>query len=182
MMNGEIPKQGASRRTGRDPDRLEFKSGGGLQILFGFPFLFVGILAVLTCIGLIPLEGEGGELSIMAAGFFGVVFMAVGGGILFGRSGLSIDRRLGEAVQWRRLVIPIERRVHALDRFDRVRLEIRREEGAVTYPVLLQGKDAAEGIIVEQTADYRQARQTAEELALFLGKPLEDVVPARAGF
>lgn len=181
MADGLFRKATRFRRSSRDPEVLAFRHGGGWQILFGFPFLMVGILAILTCIGLLPLDGEGGEGAIMAAGFFGAVFAVVGVVLLLGRSGVIVDRRRGEAVQWRGLIVPFEWRAHALERFDRVRLEIRRDERGATYPVLLRGGGDAEAIIVEQTGDYLRARQTAEKLALFLGKPLEDLTLVMAG-
>jgi hypothetical protein len=182
MVDGLFRKATRFRRSSQDPDVIAFKHGGGWQILFGFPFVIVGILAILTCVGLLPLEGEGGEGAIMAAGFFGIVFTAVGVVLLFGRSGVIIDRRRGEVVQWRGLVVPFEWRARALERFDRIRLEIRRDERGASYPVLLRGGDPAETIIVEQTGDYLRARRTAENLALFLGKQLEDLSLVIAGF
>jgi len=163
-------------RRKADPDVIAFKHGGGWQTLFGFPFLAVGVLSILTCVGILPLGGEeDGEWAIMAAGFFGVVFAGLGAVLIFGRSGVLIDRRQGQVVQWRGLLVPFERNARALDRFDRVRLEIRRDERGASYPVLLKGRDAAEAIIVDQPGDYRRARRTAEKLALFVGIPLEDL-------
>lgn len=164
--------------SGRDTERIEFKRGGGAQTLFGIPFISVGVLALLTCIGLIPMEGEGGEMAFMAAGFFGAAFAVLGALLLFGRSGLTIDRRLGEVIQWRGLIVPISKTTYPLARFDRVRLERRGEGEGRDYAVLLLGKDIPEAVLVEQIDDCRLAMRTAERLALFLEKPLEDLTGA----
>jgi len=111
----------------------------------------------------------------MAAGLFGAVFAALGGLLLFGRSGLTIDRRLGEVVQWWGVIVPVSRNTHPLAGFDRVRLECRSEGEGRVYAVLLHGKDISESVLVEQPADYRLAKRTAEGLALFLERPLEDL-------
>lgn len=181
MAEGRLEMAGRLLRGAAGPDVIVFRHGGGWQTLFGFPFTIVGILAILTCIGLLPMEGGGGEGAIMAAGFFGVVFTALGAVLLFGRSGLLIDRRRDEIVQWRALIVPLEWRARPLGGFDRVRLDIRRDERGPTYQVLLRGGNAAETIVVEQTGHYPRAKRTADKLALFLGKPLEDLPAASSG-
>jgi len=157
-----------------DPDIIRISSGGGCLTVFGIPFFLVGILALLTCVGVLPLRGDGGELSLMAAGLFGAVFTGVGGVLIFGRSGLIIDRGRNQVVQWQGLVIPLKRIVHRLDRFVAVRLERDRQEKSILYKVQLKGDDATETIAVESLSDYGRARQAAEELSRFLRKPMED--------
>jgi hypothetical protein len=78
------------------------------------------------------------------------------------------------------LIIPFKRIVHPLDQFVAVRLERDREEKGTLYPVLLKGELPAGTVRVESPSDYAGARRTAEELARFLGKPMEDASSGRA--
>lgn len=179
MKNGSFRVDGLFRRSGGDPDVMATKSGGGCLVLFGLPFFLVGLLAVLTCIGLLPLQGDGGELSIMASGFFGIIFMIMGAALILGRSGWIIDRRQGRVVEWHGLIVPLKRTVHPLAQFEGVRLDCRREGKTADCSVQLTAAGDAAGLTVERTADYRQARRTAEELARFLKRPLEEISQGR---
>jgi len=75
------------------PDRLEIRSGGGRLSIFGVLFLGAGVFV--TLIGLGTIEPDKAD-EIPAWGWplivlTGAVFVAVGGGLVFGRSWIMID-------------------------------------------------------------------------------------------
>jgi hypothetical protein len=163
-------------QTGGDPDIIERKSGGGCLTVFGIPFFLSGLWVLLIGIGVGPIPAAGGLPASAVAVLFGIIFMAVGVVLIFGRSGLIIDRRENRVIQWQGLLVPLRRTVQPLDSFDGVRLDCNREDKAKSYPVQLKKSgDPAGAITVEQPADYPRARQTAETLARFIRKPLEDL-------
>ncbi len=161
--------------TGIDPDVIERKSGGGCLALFGTPFFLAGLFVFLIGLGLVPTMAEGELPGMTVATIVGLVFMVIGGVLIFGRSGLIIDRRENRVVQWQKLFVPLRRTVRPLDSFDGVLLDRRQSKKTTFYPVQLKtGGDTAGAITVESPQDYRQARQSAETIARFVGKPLED--------
>ena len=163
-------------QTGRDPDIIERKSGGGCLTLFGIPFFLAGLWVLLIGFGAGPAPAAGGFLASAAAVVVGVIFMTVGGILIFGRSGLIIDRRENRVVRWQGLLVPLRRTVRPLDSFDGVRLDRNREGETKSYPVQLTTRrgDPTGAMAVEEPTDYQRARQTAETLARFIRKPLED--------
>ncbi len=168
-------KAGRFSPAGDDPDIIERKSGGGCLTLFGIPFFLAGLWVLLIGVGAGPVPAAGGFLASAVAVLFGAIFMAVGGLLIFGRSGLIIDRRENRVVQWHGLLVPLRRTIRPLDSFDGVRLDCDREDKKTSYPVrLTNGGDPAAAVTVEQPSDYQRARQTAETLARFVRKPLED--------
>ena len=168
-------KAGRFSPAGDDPDIIERKSGGGCLTLFGIPFFLAGLWVLLIGLGAGPVPAAGGFLASAVAVLFGAIFMAVGGLLIFGRSGLIIDRRENRVVQWQGLLVPLRRTIRPLDSFDGVRLDCDREDKTTSYPVrLMNGGDPAAAVTVEPPSDYQRARQSAETLARFVRKPLED--------
>jgi hypothetical protein len=175
MKNDRFRKDERFQRDNSNQDIIERKSGGGCLAVFGLPFFLAGLVVLLTGLGLGPIPVAGGLPSRVAAVIFGIIFTAVGGVLIFGRQGLIIDRLQNRVVQWQGLVVPLRRTVHPLDRFGGVRLDCLRGDKTTTYPVRLKGESPAGDILIEQPADYPRARQTAEDLARFIRKPLEDL-------
>ena len=83
---------------------------GRLPFLFGLPFLLAGLFVMQIPLGLIPMEGSPGPLPSVFVVLFGSVFAAVGAGLVFGRSGIIMDRGRGRVVQWWGLLVPMKRR------------------------------------------------------------------------
>ena len=121
-------KAGRLSPAGDDPDIIERKSGGGCLTLFGIPFFLAGLWVLLIGVGAGPVPAAGGFLASTVAVLFGAIFMAVGGILIFGRSGLIIDRRENRVVQWHGLLVPLRRTIRPLDGFDGVRLDCDRQD------------------------------------------------------
>jgi len=166
------------RETG-DPDVLETRSGGGCISLFGLPFFLAG-LAVWILPVVLP-QGGGEPPPLLFTIPFGAVFVAVGGGLVFGRSGLMIDRRKKAITKWWGLMVPMKKKQHDLNDFAQVGLskEIRRSSSSsggsstyTVYPVRIVGEE--EKLNIEEPRDYFEARRAGEAVAKFLGFALTD--------
>ncbi len=167
--------RGRLSQTESDPDIIERKSGGGCHTLFGIPFFLAGLWVLLIGLGLGQVPASGGFLASAVAVLIGLIFTAVGAMLAFGRSGLIIDRRENRVVQWQGFLIPLRRTVRPLDSFDGVRIDCTRINKTTTYPVQLKREgDTAGTITIESPSDCQRARQSAETLARFIRKPLED--------
>jgi len=172
-----------------DPDRLQFRSGGGCLCLFGLPFFCVGLFVMLASVGL--LGGKGGGPPWIFGIPFGGIFACVGAGFLFGRAGIVLDRRESRATSWWGLLVPMRRRERPLAEFGRVTIsrEVRRSKNSTytVYPVRLAcgapGAGTADGyeadagggpLDLEEPRTFEKARAMAEEVAKFLSLPVED--------
>jgi len=162
-----------------DPDVMETRSGGGCTSLFGLPFFLAGLAVWILSVLLPQSEGEPPPLLFTIP--FGAVFVAVGGGLVFGRSGLMINRREKTMTKWWGLMVPMRKKQHDLHDFAQVRLskEIRRSSSSsggsstyTVYPVRIVGED--EKLNIEEPRDYREARRAGEALAKFLDFALTD--------
>jgi hypothetical protein len=160
----------------RDAGTLEFRSGGGCLSIFGLPFLLAGLFVMQIPLGIIPVEGSTGPLPSVFVVLFGSVFTVVGAGLVFGRSGIILDRGRGRVVQWYGLLVPMKRTEYMLDAIRHVEMDFSRgdSDSADTWPVRLSGEGIAKPIVVAQPVDFAEARQMAEELSRFLRKPLAD--------
>jgi hypothetical protein len=161
----------------KDAGTLELRSGGGCISVFGLPFLLAGLFIMQIPLGLIPVEDrpEGPLFSTLIV-LFGSVFAAVGSALVFGRSGIILDRGRGRIVQWWGLLVPMKRVEHMLDAIRQVEMDFSRgdKDSADTWPVKLSGEGIPKPITIAQPVDFAEARQVAEELARFLRKPLVD--------
>ena len=161
----------------KDAGTLELRSGGGCISVFGLPFLLAGLFIMQIPLGLIPVEDrpEGPLFSTLIV-LFGSVFAAVGSALVFGRSGIILDRGRGRIVQWWGLLVPMKRAEHMLDAIRQVEMDFSRgdKDSADTWPVKLSGEGIPKPITIAQPVDFAEARQVAEELARFLLKPLVD--------
>ena len=158
----------------RDPDVIETRSGGGCLSLFGLPFLLAGLFVMQIPFGWIPVENS----NAMPWFFFipfGGIFVLVGGGLVFGRKGLSLDRRKGVMVEWWGPMVPLKRKEQVLDNVKRVSLckNSGDSDSPATYPVKLEG-DAIQDVAIFAPTEYQEARRFAEELSRFLSRSLAD--------
>jgi hypothetical protein len=160
-----------------DPDILTKRRGGGCLSIFGLPFLLAGLFVMQIPLRLIPLRGEGAPLPWYFFLLFGGVFATVGAVLVFGRRGLVIDRRRQVARKWWGLVVPMRRKEYPLERFERVELSHKPGDNEFPdrYPVHLSSKYLDKPLLIDAPTDYLEARSTAEFLARFLKRPLEDV-------
>ncbi|MDD5344400.1 MAG: hypothetical protein PHW12_08250 [Smithella sp.] len=159
----------------RDQATLEIRSGGGCISIFGLPFLLLGIFIMQIPLGIIPVQ-RSGTLPAIFVILFGCVFAAVGACIVFGRSGIILDRGRGNIIQWYGLLVPMKRTEYLLESVGQVEINFASgdSKSAATWPVTIAGESIAKPISVSQPASFIEARQVAEELARFLRKPLVD--------
>ena len=160
----------------RDAGTIELRNGGGCLSIFGLPFLLAGLFVMQIPLGIIHVEGPSGPLSTIFLVLFGFVFATVGAGLVFGRSGIIIDRTRGRIVQWWGLLVPMKRTVTMLEGIRHVEMNFSEGDSdtAATWPVCLSGEGIAKPIAVVQPVNFAEARQVAEELSRFLRKPLVD--------
>jgi len=160
----------------RGADTLEITSGGGCLSLFGLPFLLAGLFIMQIPLGLIPVEHENEPWMRFFFPVFGGIFAAVGVALVFGRSGLILDRTRGRAVQWWGLIAPMKRKEYLLEMIGQVDLDFSRgdSDSADTWPVTLSGGTLPGPIAVARPTEFAEARRFAEELERFLEKPLVD--------
>ncbi len=157
-------------------DRYEKKSGGGCLSIFGLPFLAAG-LAVMIFGSTGKLKDDSGDaMPPIFAILFGGVFATVGGALVFGRSGVILDKRAKRATKWWGLLVPMKSTVTPMESFTQVKItkEIRRSDKSTytVYPVRIALEDGRFNISEART--YQKAREEAEELAKFLELPLSD--------
>ncbi len=153
-------------------DIFESKNGGGGIALFGSVFLAAGVLIVFTAFG------DANDAPWYFVVPFGAVFIAVGAGLAFGRTGVRIDRLRRSIVKWQGLIIPMRSQKLSLDAFRKVTLtqESRGDNDSrtVVYPVRLKGEGKTADVEIAAPQSYARARAKAEELAEFARFPLED--------
>jgi hypothetical protein len=161
----------------RGPDSMETTSGGGCLSIFGLPFLLAGLFIMQTPLGIIPVAYDRNN-AWMPLFFliFGGVFTTVGAGLVFGRSGIIIDRTRGRIVQWWGLLVPMKRTVTMLEGIRHVEMNFSEGDSdtADSWPVRLSGEGIPKPIDVANPLSFAEARQLAEELSRFLHKPLVD--------
>jgi hypothetical protein len=160
----------------KDQATLEIHSGGGCISIFGLPFLLAGLFVMQIPLGIIPMKGSSGTLPSIFIFLFGSVFAAVGAALVFGRSGIILDRGRGRIIQWYGLLVPMKRTEYLLDLIRQVEMNFSSgdSDSVATWPVTLSGESIAKPISVLQPTSFPEARQVAEELARFLRKPLVD--------
>jgi hypothetical protein len=128
-------------------------------------------------LGLVPVQSSDSWpwYYLFLLGLFGAAFTAVGVSLVFGRSGLILDRRKKLIIQWQGLMVPMKRKEQLLDEVKRIVVEHDSgdSDSGVTYPVKLEG-DCLKTVYIFAPSDYQEARRAAEELARFLSRPVED--------
>ncbi|NUM35791.1 MAG: hypothetical protein HUU50_14700 [Candidatus Brocadiae bacterium] len=152
-----------------DPDLMVFRSGGGCLILFGLPFLLSGCLVIA-----LPFLPQSQQVDWFTC-FFGLPFFLVGVALVFGRSGILIDKRMNSVTSWWGLLFPLHSKVFDLKSFIKVTItkEIRRSKNSTytVYPVRLAGE---ESVSFGENTQYEASRKIAEEIAKFIFIPLSD--------
>ncbi|MCW8130525.1 MAG: hypothetical protein KIS92_09270 [Planctomycetota bacterium] len=157
-----------------DPEVLEHKSGGGCASLFGLPFLIMGLVAVFGALSaLFTGKNPGGAA---AGGVFGCIFSAIGGGIVFYRSGITLDKRAGTITDWWGLPFPLSRKESKLEQAREVTIkaETRRSKNSsyTVYVVRLEGVDMQ--LKFDEHRAYETSRNLAERVAKFANVRIHD--------
>jgi hypothetical protein len=163
--------------TTHGADILVYKKGGGRLVLFGLPFFLAGLFVAQIPFGIIPVDVEGGPLVLAILLPLGPLFAVVGFILILSRSGFIIDRKTRSFIQWWGLLIPMKKTVYNLDSFAKVRIEFRAGEknSPDTFPISLIGAGSQAPLPIVDLTDYEMAVMTADELARFINKPLEDL-------
>jgi hypothetical protein len=151
-------------------DRRSFTRGGGWLALFGFPFFAAGLL------GMILPAAEGAEPAWLAA-VVSLPFALIGAAFIFGRIGVTIDRRRRTVSRWWGALLPFRSAVYGFDDFQLVSisLEICRAKNATHtfYPVCIEGRPPMR-IQLSRHGDYVASRRIAEEAAKLMNLGVAD--------
>jgi hypothetical protein len=160
------------------PDRVEIREGGGCLSLFGLPFLLAGLFLVLVALRIVPM---GNAQQVPAWGwplFFlmGVIFTAVGGGLVFGRRWILLDAGRGTIRKQWGLLVPMKGAEHRLGDYDAVllRFEAGDSDTADRYPVLLRGAGGAADLTLSSSTQYGESYEGAAAVARLMRAPLVD--------
>ena len=160
----------------QDPNVLKSRNGGGCVSVFGLPFLGVGLFVMFVLpSGLIPVEGDAPPLAFIL--LFGGIFAAVGTGLVFGRSGVVVDRRNGTVLKWYGLLAPMIRKEFRIHGYDTVGVTKERRQSKNSsydvYPIKLRGQNYPD-ILIEEPREYEEARSSSEALARLLHLTVAD--------
>ena len=186
-IRGSLDPPAPFRQTA--PGILRITRGGGAIALFGTPFFLVGVAILLGATGVVLMRKEGGGPATVLAPM-GLVFLVVGGVMVFGRQWLVID--LGRRVILRQigLLVPLRTEERSLGEFHAVVISHDRgdSESPETYPVTLRASNGKNSVIVKPL-HFGESLATAEYLARAVSLQLIDattdreirVSPERAG-
>jgi hypothetical protein len=168
----------AGRFRPAGPDQLQAIEGGGCASLFGFPFFAAGIFLILIGARVVPLSNASAVPSWawpLLVGM-GLVFMAVGGHLLFGRSWITLDAKRRTVRRQRGLLRPMRDETHGLQGYDAVllRFEAGDSDTADRFPVLLRATAGGTDLALVGSTEYGESRGQAAAVASFLGLPLID--------
>lgn len=159
--------------------QIEIVEGGGCLSIFGLPFFGAGLFMLLVAAGLMPLQNSSamGVWGRPILATMGLIFTAVGGWLVFGRTRIRIDTAAGTLLRNRNLLfISIQSQSFNLKTFQAVELgfEAGDSDSADSYPVIVKNADAAAHVRISSGPDYAASREQARQLAIFLKLPLAD--------
>jgi len=160
------------------PSVLRVKEGGGCLSVFGLPFLGAGLWMLGLAVGLAPLGHQhrldGASAAIIA--LMGFVFTAVGGGLVFGRKWIVIDKVRRQFVVQYGLLFPMKKQTRSLGDFSKVLLGFQQgdADSADRYPVTLVGQEKGRAQNITTSLQFKNAREQALYLSSFLHLPFED--------
>jgi len=159
-------------------DCLEIREGGGCLTLFGLPFFAAGIFLTLTGLDLVSLENAqsmdwwGRPLLIV----MGLIFAAVGGGLVFARTRTTLDAVIGTLTRRWWLIFPMKCEEFRLESFRSVELGFSAgdSDSPDTFPIVLKGDGVCPDFQLKNSSSYGESRQLAVHLAELLRVPLEE--------
>ena len=157
------------------PGRLEIREGGGVLMLFGLPFLAVGIFAALARLGLVRVSGDAPPVVV------GVLFGLIGAMFVFGRRVVALDLAQQVVIRQWRLLVPIRSWTYQLSDYGAVTIGFERgdADSADQYPVALKGRSGG-SLVLCRPSGYADARDGAAAVARHLGLDIEDASTGHA--
>lgn len=161
-----------------DNSKLKYTSGGGCLALFGLPFLLAGLGIIASGLaGHLKMEG-GGQASIFFYLPFGGIFALVGSGLVFGRSGTTLDSRRRIFFTWWGMLFPFSKSEHHFDDFDQIKISqkiVRSDKSTrITYPVDAIGPGDKQ-VTIHTLSAALEARRIAEQVAKLMNLGVKDV-------
>jgi hypothetical protein len=147
------------------PDRLELREGGGCLSVFGVPFLAAGVFVTLIGARIVPMENAR-DIPLWAWPLIilmGLVFVAVGGALVFGRRWTVLDAGRGTISRRWGLLVPMRGETHILAAYDAVmvRFEAGDSDTADRYPILLRAKGGGTDLTLQSSTQYGESREGA---------------------
>jgi hypothetical protein len=154
------------------PGILKRTQGGGMISLIGAPFFLAGVYLSLGAAGIASTQTETGGPAIILAPM-GLVFLAVGGVLVFGRRWLVLDLRSRSILRQIGLLVPLRTEERPLSEFHAVAIShhVGDAETPETYPVALRastGKDVAIVAPLQFAESFAAAEYLAQALSLQL--------------
>jgi len=163
---------------------LQIREGGGCLSVFGLPFFAAGVFLTLAGWKIIPMENaaEVPDWSWPLLVAMGLVFMGVGGWLVFGRTWVDIHPGFGRVMKRRGLWVPMQSELYPLAEYNNVcvRLEAGDSDTSDRYPVYLESTASGRKLLLVSSAQYAESYRRAEQIAKFLRFPLEDAATEHA--
>jgi len=151
------------------------QQGTGWWGLFGAPFLLAGITAMVASAFRNATYETGEPVSAVmqvVVFFVGVVFACIGAVFVFSRIGVSMNKTSGLISVWWGLIRPMKSTTARIEEDANVLLTRDSGESGESFQVSLRVADG--DFELDSMRDYSDAREFAEEVALFLSVPLHD--------
>ena len=159
-----------------DPNRLEYNSESFSAILFGLPFLIIGVLIM----GAPYIDGSPTSFRPIFALPLGGVFALLGAISIFGERSAVIDKGTGKIKTFRGMFgigLTLEYKIADV-KMVTLSCELvqsksthQQHQSSVSYPITLEGLPIP--VKVEIAQDESEARAVAEEVATFLNVPMK---------
>ena len=159
------------------PGRLEVREGGGCMAVFGLPFFGAGIFMMLTCAGVVRLQGgESAPWYMMPVLLFmGLAFTLVGGALVFGRSWTTLSSGDRTVVMQMGLLAPMSTKTYRVDDYNGVIVAFVRgdSDSSDQYPVSLRAR-AGHNLRLFSSTNYADSRERATAIAALFHLEIED--------
>lgn len=160
-------------------ERLEVHKGGGCIGCFGIPFFLAGIFMLLSTFQIIPFSNakEVPWYGYIILFFMGLVFTAVGSGLVFGRKWVTIDKTRRRIFMAWGLLRPMKGEQYDLNNYISILLKHNPGDSdtAESFPVALKATDGRTELELNSYTDYGLALEQAMLLSAFLNLKLEDI-------
>ncbi len=159
-------------------DQFQVREGGGCLSLFGLPFFLAGIFVGLIGIRVMPVSNAADVPAWAWPLIFlmGLTFVVVGGGLMFGRRWITLDKAQGTLSKQWGLLVPMRGETHSLRDYEAVllRLEAGDSHSAAQFQVLLKAGAGHADLTLSSSTQYGESRERAGAVAKFLGFPVID--------
>ncbi len=160
------------------PDKLEIKKGGGCIGCFGIPFFLAGIFMLLITMHIVPLSNanEVPWFGWVILFLMGLVFTAVGTGLVFGRNWITIDKTRQRIWTAWGLLQPMRGAEYNLESYKIVAIKYVAGDSdtPASYPVSLKAENGSKELAMCSFNNYGTSYGQAALISNFLHIPLED--------